>query len=123
MNPSQPFSVRSERHGRVHRLKPLGELDIATGPILREAFDAAFSDGDAEMIVVDLTELEFIDSTGIHLLLHMNSVCEHADRLRVINGSPAVVRVLDVTGVRTLLPIVSSDDDPLTPCRQRESEQ
>lgn len=113
MSVPEPFSIRSERRGRVHRLTPLGELDIATAPELRDAFETAFSDGDAEMIVVDLTQLSFMDSTGIKLLLDMNEVCRHVDRLRVVNGSPAVVHLLDVTGVRSLLPIISSGDDPL----------
>jgi anti-anti-sigma factor len=111
----EQFSVQSERAGRIHRLVPLGELDIATVGELRELFEAAFGDGDAEMIVVDLTSIDFIDSTAINLLVWMNDVCNAADRLRIVNGSPSVVRVLDLTGVRSRLPIISSADDPLAP--------
>jgi anti-sigma B factor antagonist len=117
MGQPQSFSIHSERTGRVHRLIPVGELDIATAPMLREDFEAVLADRAAEMIVVDLTELSFMDSTGIRALLEMNDLCEHADRLRIINGSPAVVRMLDLTAVRERLPIISSDDDPLAPLR------
>ena len=110
-----PLLVRETREGGVRRLTPIGELDLATAPLLESAFDAVLGDDDAEMIVVDLTELSFMDSTGIHLLLRMNAACEDADRLRVINGSRAVERVLDLTGVRAHLPIISSDCDPLAP--------
>ena len=110
-----PLSIRETREGGVHRLTPIGELDLATAPLLESAFDAAFGDDDAEMIVVDLTELSFMDSTGIHMLLRMRAACEDADRLRVINGSRAVERVLDITGVRAHLPIISSDGDPIAP--------
>jgi len=110
-----PLSIRQTREGGVHRLAPIGELDLATAPSLQSAFDAAFSDGDAKVIVVDLTELGFMDSTGIHLLVRMGAACEDADRLRVINGSRAVERVLDVSGVRDHLPIISRDTDPLAP--------
>lgn len=96
-------------------MTPVGELDIATAPLLERAFDAAFKDDDAGMIVLDLTELSFMDSTGIHLLLRMHAACEDADRLRVINGSRAAERVLDVSGVRARLPIITSDRDPLAP--------
>jgi anti-sigma B factor antagonist len=110
----EPLSVRSEREGRgVHRLTPVGELDIATVPILEGAFDSAFADVTAAMVVVDLTELDFMDSTGIRLLLQVND--RFPERLRVINGSSAVERVLDVTGVRDRLPIISNDTDPLEP--------
>jgi anti-sigma B factor antagonist len=109
----EPFSIRESREGAVHRLTPIGELDLATAPLLESAFDAVFRDDDAEMIVVDLTELSFMDSTGINLLVGMNAACAGADRLRVVNGSRAVQRVLDISGVRAHLPIISSDRDLL----------
>jgi hypothetical protein len=49
----------------------------------------------------------------------MYAVCEHADRLRIVNGSPAVVRIFDVAGVRPHLPIITSADDPLAPLGAR----
>src|SRR5947207_15784534 len=104
-----PLLMRETREGGVHRLTLIGELDLATAPVLESAFDAVFRDDCVEMIVVDLTELSFMDSTGIHMLLHMRAACEGADRLRVINGSGAVERVLEVSGVRDHLPIISSE--------------
>jgi anti-sigma B factor antagonist len=108
------FSVHTERSDGIVRITPSGELDLATAPILERELDAARSD-DAAMIVVDLTKLDFIDSTGLGLLLRINDVCAEADRLRIVNGSPAVVRLFDIAGVRDLLPIISSEDDPLAP--------
>jgi anti-sigma B factor antagonist len=111
----EPLSIRSSREGGFHRLLLIGELDIATVPMLEAAFDAAYGDEAAEMIVVDLTQLSFMDSTGLHLLLRMHAACKDDDRLRVVNGSRAVVRLFDVAGVRDRLPIISSDRDPLAP--------
>ncbi len=108
------FSVASQRDGQIHRLTPVGELDIATTPMLVHAFEEA-TQGDAAKIVVDLTQLAFMDSTAIHLLLQWSDACADSDRLRIVNGSPAVVRILDITGVRESLPIISSADDPLAP--------
>lgn len=108
-----PLSVRETREGGVHRLTPVGELDLATAPLLESAFHAVLQDEAAEMIVVDLTELSFIDSSGVSLLIRMGSACADADRLRLINGSRAVERALDVMGVRGRLPIISRHDDPL----------
>jgi len=104
-----PLSIRSSRDGPLHRLVPHGELDIATAADLERAFDSV------EMIVVDLTELGFMDSTGTKLLLQMYVSCEHGDRLRIVNGSRTVARVLDLTGVRDRLPIIEVNDDPLAP--------
>lgn len=115
MGTTDLLSVRETREGRLLRLTPVGELDLATAPLLENAFDAAFTDEDCEMIVVDLTELSFMDSTGIHVLIRMQNACADHDRLRVINGSRAVEQMLDLTGVRTHLPIISRDSDPLAP--------
>jgi anti-sigma B factor antagonist len=113
LGPEQ-FSIRSDRDARVHRLTPRGDLDIATAPVFGSAFESAHRDaGDDVMMVVDLTELAFIDSSGIRVLL---AIAEQArGRLRIVNGSPAVERLFDVTGVRALLPIVAAGDDPLEP--------
>jgi len=110
-----PFKVRREGAGRTQRLIPTGELDLATAPVLERAFDGVLRDDDEAMIVVDLTELSFMDSTGVALLLRMTAACADADRLRIVNGTPSVVRVLDLTGVRARLPIIASHDDPRAP--------
>ena len=111
----EPLIIREVREGVVHRLTPVGELDIATVPVLEHACGAVVQNAAVEMVVLDLRELTFMDSTGIHLLVRVNAACKDGDRLRVINGSRAVERVLDVSGVRDLLPIMSSDSDPLAP--------
>jgi anti-anti-sigma factor len=115
MSAAEQLSIHKSREGVVMRLTPVGERDIATVPILEREFDLVFGDVDAQMIVLDLTELGFIDSTGLHLVLRMASACKDADRLRVVNGSQAVVRLFDVSGVRSVLPIISSQTDPLSP--------
>ena len=109
------FSLRSERDAGVRRITPVGELDLATVPILQREYRRALEDPAARMIVVDLRRLTFIDSTGIGVLLHMSAECAEADRLRLINGSPAVERLIELIGVRRRLPVISSDDDPLAP--------
>lgn len=111
----EQLSIRWSRDGGVVRLTPSGDLDLATVPILERACEEVLGDDDAKMIVVDLTELEFMDSTGLHLLLRVSAACRDADRLRVVNGPRAVARLLDLSGVRDLLPIISSDQDPLAP--------
>src|SRR5436190_22871584 len=112
-----PLLMRETREGGVHRLTLIGELDLATAPLLESAFDAVFGDDCVEMIVVDLTELSFMDSTGIHLLVRMRAACEPADRLRVVYGSRAVERVLEASGVRPQLRITSSGHPLPRPAR------
>jgi anti-anti-sigma factor len=113
MIPFEPFSVRGERSGQRHRLTPVGELDLATVPVLEREFNAALL-GDADTIVVDLGQLEFLDSSGIGALLPMDDACGgRTGRLRVILGSHRVERVLEIAGVRERLSIVASEGDSL----------
>jgi hypothetical protein len=49
MIPFEPFSVPGERSGQRHRLTPVGELDLATVPVLEREFNAALL-GDADTI-------------------------------------------------------------------------
>jgi|tagenome__1003787_1003787.scaffolds.fasta_scaffold18470462_1 anti-sigma B factor antagonist len=49
-------------------ITPRGEIDLATNPLLRQAIDDLVVAGDIH-IVVDLTETEFIDSTGLGALI------------------------------------------------------
>jgi anti-anti-sigma factor len=113
------FSVHSVREGLLHRLTPVGELDIATAPILEREFHAVQPDQTAEMLVVDLTRVTFMDSSAIHLLTRLNALCEHADRLRIVNGSRAAERMIDISGMRVQLPIISNRRNPLEPLCDR----
>lgn len=106
------FCVRAERRGRVHRLTPVGELDIATAEVFKDAFRATLADGAPEAIVVDLGEVTFMDSTGLRALLEMSAAAGPADRLRLVGGSPAVERLFDIAGVRDLLPIGGGAGEP-----------
>ena len=103
----EALSIVTERRGNTHYVAPSGELDIATVELLERAL-LAVEQTDAEMIVLDLSSLAFIDSTGLRLVLDLNDRCGGtADRLRVIAGSPAVERLLDIIGVRERLPLIA----------------
>ncbi len=102
-----PLSISSERQGDTFRVAPEGELDIATaGRLEREL--AAVAASDAATIVLDLSGLTFIDSTGLRVVLDFNDRCGGENgRLRVIAGTPAVDRLLDIVGLRDRLPLIS----------------
>jgi anti-sigma B factor antagonist len=98
------FTMRSERRGDVHTICPCGELDLATaGGVQRELKRVEASD--ARSIVVDLSGLTFMDSTGVRLVLsaHARSRTD-SNRLTLVRGPAAVQRVLELCGVAGLLP-------------------
>ena len=96
--------MASEREGDVHTICLFGELDLATAERVQHGFEHAEA-SDAEAIVLDLSGLTFIDSTGVRLLLlaHARSRAD-SDRLVLLRGPAAVQRVFELTGIVERLP-------------------
>jgi anti-sigma B factor antagonist len=87
----------------VLTVTPSGELDLDTVPVLEAAMgyqrDLGFG-----ALVVDLRELTFIDSSGVHLLLRWAQGATDSDHdFRVIAGTEHVHDVLAMTGVLEVL--------------------
>ena len=98
------LSLRSAREGDVHTIALTGELDLETARAVRAELERIERE-DALRIVVDMSELTFIDSTGVRLVLtaHARSVAD-GGRLTLLRGPRAVQRVFEICGVDELLP-------------------
>ncbi|UGQ10314.1 STAS domain-containing protein [Yinghuangia sp. ASG 101] len=83
-----------------------GDLDFASAPALAEAFRVLTGDAAGpQRVVVDLHEVEYMDSTGLRILLGMaRDLRENGGALRLAGPGDLVVRLLDVTQVTSLLP-------------------
>ena len=104
------LSIRVSNKESVWTLALLGELDLANAETLAGALSNAESGG-ARRIVLDLTELEFIDSTGIALLVSTHHRLNNgkADCFCLVGSEgPAVRRVMEVTGLDSGLPFIQS---------------
>jgi stage II sporulation protein AA (anti-sigma F factor antagonist) len=98
------LSVRSRRADDVHTIALAGEMDLANAAdVERELLRTEATN--ATKIVIDLSELTFMDSTGIRLLItaHARSRAD-GDRLVLIRPPARVYRVLCIAGVDGLLP-------------------
>ncbi len=80
-----------------------GDVDIARAPAIRSELQAIISGCDSH-VLVDCTQLSFIDSTGILVLLeaHRDLHAEGREML-VANVPPHCTKVFDILGVRDLL--------------------
>jgi anti-sigma B factor antagonist len=93
-------------------IRAVGELDIVTAPRLVQSLRQA--QARARRVVLDLRELTFIDSCGVHLILDGNiRARESARRLVLVRGPSQVDGALTLTGASEVLEIV--DLDPLAP--------
>jgi len=82
-----------------------GEIDVVNSPDLGVELSerAGVSTG---TLVVDLSEVTFMDSSGLRILLETDETCRHRHSSLVLhNPSPAVRRLLEITGLTTELSI------------------
>jgi anti-anti-sigma factor len=96
------LALRSERDGDTHVVALLGELDVGGAPSLEQEL-LRVEAGDAPAIVIDLGKLEFIDSTGIRLLVMAAERCGD-ERLSLRRGPKQVHRVFEITDLADRLP-------------------
>jgi anti-sigma B factor antagonist len=91
------FSVTSRRSKSrcCEVIELAGELDLATAPQLKAVLDEMLVIPDH--IIVDVSRLSFIDSTGLELLLRASDLVE--GRLWVRGASREISRVLELSGV------------------------
>jgi anti-anti-sigma factor len=88
-----------------------GELDLASSPALEEALERVAADS-PQLVIIDLRELDFMDSTGLSVLIRAHQRALAAGhRLGIVNGSRQVRRLLTLTGVADRLTIVEGRDD------------
>jgi anti-sigma B factor antagonist len=91
----------------VYVVRVMGEVDMSHEEELRGELRTAVA-ADARGIVVDLTECEFIDSSGIRALL-LSREAQHPEdgavRLAVAASSEQILRILSVMGIDRVIPI------------------
>ncbi len=106
---SPHFTVDVEDDGALVVLRLHGELDMMSVPTVEETVDRHAG---RQMLVVDLRDLEFMDSSGLRLIIELRNRHEGTDVAFVAPGA-RVGRVLDMTGVRSKLTWVSEPREAL----------
>jgi anti-anti-sigma factor len=108
--PPDDFAISEEdRHGRTY-VSLRGELDLATAPELEQLVNERVDAG--REVVVDLRGLDFMDSSGIRVLVAAHARAGRTGtRLIVVRPAPksAVAKIVEVSGLDGELNLV---DDP-----------
>lgn len=104
---SRPFSTTLEPHRETIVVAAQGEIDLLTAGQLAKQFDELLDRGFAR-VVLDLGEVDFIDSSGLRAILDMHAksrgdgidfalsnVSDQARRLFEISGTDAELRFLE----------------------------
>ena len=105
-----PVRTVEERSGGVV-IHLAGELDLYNADEVRAALAGAM-DGGADRIVIDMTDVEFVDSTALGVLIEARSKVGH-DGLRLAAPQRETRRTLQVSGLDRHLTVHDSVDDAL----------
>ena len=113
MEALEPFAIDVEdADGRV-LVTPRGELDMASAPELEQTVLPRLEGGD--WVVLDLRALDFIDSSGLRVVVGAHrSAEEHGGRFTCVRGvaGSTVHRIVEIAGIDGVIEMV---DDPAEP--------
>jgi len=122
VNPAPFEASAAQLDDGIRVIAVRGELDLSTAPELEGPLEEAVAAGDTS-VLIDLTECEFIDSTGIALIvrawqrLDVSADGEGSGRVVLCSYNDQVRRVLEITGLELSIPIHGTRDEALAALR------
>ncbi len=99
------MQVKSRVHNNVLYVLLCGELDEHSASYTRLSMDEVFDKPDFNKIVIDLSELSFMDSTGIGVLIgRYKKMKERSIPIYIANPSLHAEKIFKMTGLYELMP-------------------
>jgi anti-sigma B factor antagonist len=93
------LQIAIERHSHMVIVRLTGEVDVATAPELDRRLQETAAGGHTH-VLIDLSEVEFMDSTGLQSIVRAQySADSDGRRLTLRPGSPQVQRLFAITGL------------------------
>jgi anti-anti-sigma factor len=119
--PTPSFRIETASDGSGITIKLAGELDSATYPLLVERFDQLAGAGGSGEVVVDLTDVSFIDSAGMRAIIVIERSAQEREIPLVLRPAPGpVTELLLSTGVGgRVAPTPQAGDPPQAPFVER----
>ena len=101
--PTPGLKIKREQASSTHTLRLSGELDLMSAGLLETSIAESCADG-ARQVVLDMSDLRFMDSTGLRSLLVSQEVCTVNDCAFAIGSlTPQVKRLLQLSGMEERL--------------------
>lgn len=95
----------SELENNIRLLKLTGILDIVGVGEIETRF-TGYCTGENTRVIVDLSEVDFLASIGIRLLmLNAKSISSRGGRMVLLRPTPDVRNILEITGIPAIIPI------------------
>jgi anti-anti-sigma factor len=106
------LDFQTTRNGTVAVIAPTGELDLSGAALLEDELDRLASETDLSTVVLDLRELEFMDSSGLRLVVLADMRAREAGRRFVlVKGAETVHRVFEITRMSERLEFVADVEE------------
>jgi anti-sigma B factor antagonist len=118
---SLPFSVHTSRRKKESFVELSGELDLSSAPLLREALVTTFTEDRPGRLVLDLSNLIYLDSTGLSVFVttHKRAAADGIE-FCLANPNGSVRRLLQITALDQVFVIVDEDGSVLPPLPPRD---
>ena len=97
------LNIEKKQDGKNLTVALTGRLDTVTAPELESELAAALDD--VENLVIDMTDLEYISSAGLRVLLTAQKTMNQKGSMKLINVNETVMEIFDVTGFVDILTI------------------
>lgn len=92
--------LRIDRTDEPYGLRLLGEIDLATAPVLHDALIECMAEG--KPITLDMKDVTFVDSSGLQVILAAAVESQSVGTLVVKDPSAAVLRLMEVIGIEAI---------------------
>lgn len=115
LSADRPLQMEVRRKDRGLVIAVHGSVDVLDAPALQEQLQKLTAREDApEVVVLDLSDLDFIGPDGIDALLRVRRALQsQKGRIRLVHPSPEIRRMLQVTRLTKILPIYDSVEQAL----------
>jgi len=114
------LELAHQLHDQILLVVATGDLDLETAPKLRAVIDAEMVRAQADHLLLDLSEVGFLDSSGLGAILgRYRTVSAAGGRMGIAGARSAVRRVLRLSGISQIISMYSSAETGLRDLSKR----
>lgn len=94
-------------------VKVRGDLDLVIAKEFRETVDKVLMDRPLKNLILDLVDVDFIDSSGLGAILGRYKIIQQrGGKMSIWGTKPSVHRILDLSGIMKIIPVFKMEDLP-----------
>src|SRR2546423_11407517 len=107
------LDLETSKQGETNVVSLRGEIDVYTAPRLRQAL-IDLVEGGAKDIVVDMDRVDFLDSTGLGVLVGgLKRVKSNEGEMKLVVTQDRIMKIFDITGLAKGFPVFGSLEEAL----------